>query len=119
MKFSVGTDIVEVNRIEKAIEKEKSFLNRIYTEKEIQYCKSKKNQKFQSYAARFAAKEAIYKAISGNIKEFRWTHFEVVNDESGKPRVSLKLDVEGLKTIEISLSHCKEYATAYVIAVFE
>ena len=65
MKIVNGTDIVEISRIRDDIEKMGDrFLNRIYTQNEIEYCESKKSQKYQSYAARFAAKEAIYKALS-------------------------------------------------------
>ena len=65
MKISCGTDIIEIKRIKESIEDLGiKFLERVYTEKEIEYCESKKNQKYQHYAARFAAKEAIFKAIS-------------------------------------------------------
>ena len=65
MKVSCGIDIIEINRIKESIEKlGDSFLNRIFTENEIRYCESKKNQKYQHYAARFAAKEAAFKALS-------------------------------------------------------
>ena len=65
MIVKTGIDIIEVSRIEDSISKfGNSFLNRVFTEKEIEYCESKKVQKFQSYAGRFAAKEAIFKAIS-------------------------------------------------------
>ena len=114
MNILIGTDIIEINRI-KAIENNESFLKRIYTKKEIEYCENKKTQKYQSYAARFAAKEAIYKAISELIDEFKWTDFEILNRKNGKPYVNLKININNIKEINISLSHCKEYATAYVV----
>lgn len=121
MKIVNGTDIVEISRIKKDIEEiGERFLNKIYTEKEIAYCESKKMQKFQSYAARFAAKEAIYKALSDKIDfEYSWKDFEILNEERGKPYVNLHFDIKELETIEISLSHCKEYAVANVVAIYK
>lgn len=121
MKIVNGTDIVEISRIKKDIEEiGERFLNKIYTEKEIAYCESKKMQKFQSYAARFAAKEAIYKALSDKIDfEYNWKDFEILNEERGKPYVNLHFDIKELETIEISLSHCKEYAVANVVAIYK
>lgn len=121
MKISVGTDIVEIERIKKAIErKEEKFLESIYTEREIEYCETRKIQRYQSYAARFAAKEAIYKALSEYINfEYSFKDFEIVNSKKGKPEVSLNFKLKNLKSIEISLSHCKEYAVAYVTAILE
>ena len=121
MKIENGTDIVEVSRIQKDIETlGEKFLNRIYTEKEITYCESKKSQKFQSYAARFAAKEAIYKAISAYINcEYTWRDFEILNDERGKPYVELGIKIEELEELTLTLSHCKEYAVANVVAIYK
>lgn len=118
MKLLIGTDIVEVERIKENIEKKKSrFLDRIYTKKEIEYCENRKNQKYQSYAVRFSAKEAIFKALSSYINEdYTWKDFEILNDENGRPRVYLHLSINNIEDIDISLSHCKEYAVAYVIA---
>lgn len=121
MKISVGTDIIEIERIKKIIEnKKEKFLNSMYTENEIKYCESKNVQKYQSYAARFAAKEAIYKALSSYINfEYSWKDFEIVNSENGKPKINLHFNIESLENIEISISHCKEYAVAYVTALFK
>lgn len=121
MKIVNGTDIVEISRIRKNIEeKGDRFLNKIYTQNEIEYCESKKSQKFQSYAARFAAKEAIYKSLSNNINfEYCWKDFEILNDEDGRPYVKLHFTIENLEDLEISLSHCKEYAVANVVAIYK
>ena len=100
MSLFIGTDIIEINRIEKAVQNEK-FIKRIYTKNEIEYCESKGLQKYQSYAGKFSAKD-----------------FEILNDKTGKPYVKFDINIEGLKDIEISISHCKEYAIAYVVAVF-
>lgn len=121
MKVSCGTDIIEIQRVKASIENiGKRFLETIYTEKEIEYCESKKMQKYQHYAARFAAKEAIFKALSTRINsKYSWKDFEVLNDENGKPKVFLTTGIPSLEDIDISISHCKEYAVANVIAVFK
>lgn len=112
MITGIGVDIIEVNRIEKLVQKNPRFLQRIFTPQEIDYCQHKKN-KFQHLAARFAAKEAFFKAIG---KKIKWTHVEVTNLPSGKPQLYIK-DPAGFsfeKTF-ISLSHLDEYAVATVI----
>lgn len=121
MKTFCGTDIIEIERIKESIEKTGvQFINRIYTKNEIEYCESKKNVKYQHYAARFAAKEAIFKAISkalDNKFSMEWKNFEILNDENGRPNVKfINFKVEGLKEIDISISHCKQYAVATVVA---
>ena len=124
MKVLTGTDIIEINRIKESIETlGDSFKNKIYTEKEIEYCESKKNAKYQHYAARFAAKEAVFKAVSELLAdkyEISWKDAEVVNDINGKPRITIfnsKLN-EKIENIDISISHCKEYAVSNVIVVY-
>ena len=121
MEILNGTDIIEVSRIRASIENNgEKFLKKIYTENEISYCESKKEKKYESYAARFAAKEAIYKAINTKTNRiFNWTDFEIINEECGKPNVFLKIKVEKLERVEISLSHIKEYAIANAVAVFK
>jgi holo-[acyl-carrier-protein] synthase len=121
MKIAIGTDIIEIERIKKIIEsKKEKFLDSMYTEKEREYCESKNVQKYQSYAARFAAKEAIYKALSNYINfEYSWKDFEILNAENGKPEVNLHFKISGLEDLEISISHCKQYAVAYVTALFK
>ena len=119
MKVTCGTDIIEIERIKNSIEKlGEKFLNKVFTEKEIEYCESKNKQKYQHYAARFAAKEAAFKAISWKIKDkydIKWTDFEVLNDEQGKPCISMYcIDYEDIENIDLSMSHCKEYAIANV-----
>lgn len=122
MKICCGTDIIEIERIKKSIEDEKigkAFIERVYTNKEIEYCESKKAQKYQHYAVRFAAKEAAFKALSEQLKDtdsVTWKDFEIVNDLQGRPKLNLKeLYLKGIEDIDLSLSHCKEYAVANVI----
>lgn len=121
MRVLVGTDIIEIDRVRKLVDShEKNVLKSIFTLQEIEYCEARKVQKYQSYAARFAAKEAIYKALSEFVPEkYSFTDFEVVNNEKGKPEVSLGFEIKGLEQIDISLSHCKEYAVAYVSAIIK
>ena len=131
MKITTGIDIIEVNRIKKSIEElGDSFLNRIYTQNEIEYCNKSGEIKYQHFAARFAAKEAIFKAISQftfGREGASWKDIEVINIESGKPVInvdSLKNKLGKtvnnliLEDIDISISHIKEYAVASVVAVF-
>jgi len=121
MKITNWTDIIEINRIEKNIKLHKDkFLRRIFTENEIEYCEAKKSQKYQSYAARFAAKEAAYKALSDYIYfKYSWKDFEIVNDVTGKPVMKLKFEIKDLENLEVSLSHCKEYAIANIVAIYK
>lgn len=120
MKISCGTDIIEIDRIQKSIERyEEKFKTNIYTKEEVKYCESHKSQKYQHYAARFAAKEAIFKAISKKLdKNYSWTDFEIINDDNGKPEVILKTKIEEIESIDISMSHCKDYAIATVVVLF-
>lgn len=120
MNIFCGTDIIEISRIKDAIENNKSFLENVFTENEIKYCESHKAQKYQHFAARFAAKEAIYKSISSKINsEIKWKDYEIINTSKGRPTVNFLNKIEGLETIDISLSHCKEYAVATAISVFK
>lgn len=121
MKICCGTDIIEIERIKSSIEDEvmgKAFVERVYTPREIAYCESKKMQKYQHYAARFAAKEAAFKAISEQLEDkyaVSWKNIEVMNDEQGRPSLNLiGIDLKNIEDIDLSLSHCKEYAVANV-----
>lgn len=120
MKLNCGTDIIEIDRIKKSIEDiGEAFLNRVFTENEIDYCESKNVTKYQHYAARFAGKEAVFKAISTNLKDkysITWKDIEIQNDEQGKPYINLYgINQEIFESIDISISHCKKYATANVV----
>ena len=120
MNIECGTDIIEINRIKESIEQFKEqFKNRIYTEKEKEYCEQTKNAKYEHYAGRFAAKEAVYKAINKNEKEIKWTDIEILRESNGSPKVELHIEIEKLKEVKISISHCREYATATAIAIYE
>ena len=120
MIVGIGNDIIEIERIEKAISKE-GFKNKIYTQRELENIK-KRGNRAETYAGVFSAKEAISKAIGTGVREFSLTNLEILNDDLGKPYVvvSEKLDkiIKSKKEdyqIEISISHSKKYATAVAI----
>lgn len=125
MAIFCGTDIVSVDRIKNSInELGETFLKRIYTDEEIAYCESRRMSKFQSYAARFAAKEAAYKAISPkDASAISWHDAEVKKLENGKPIIAFhgKLDEElknkgiYIESVDVSLSHDENYAIATVV----
>lgn len=124
MRILCGTDIIEIDRIKKSIERGgENFLHLIYTPAEIDYCESKRNAKYSHYAGRFAAKEAIYKAISPLLPErfgISWKQAQVINDENGNPKIEfLKIKFDNIKSIDISISHCREYAVATVTAIVD
>lgn len=116
--MGIGIDIAEVDRIARLAEEHEQFLTRVYTEREISYCQRKRN-KYQHFAARFAAKESVLKALGvGWSQEVKWTDIEVVNDPNGRPRVTTYggvkklMEQRGVKEILISLSHIAPYAIA-------
>ena len=122
MKILCGTDIIEVSRVRASIKRTgKKFLNTLYTSKEIEYCNSKGVSKYCHYAGRFAAKEAVFKAVASlleNKHELSWQNVQVINDENGKPKIEfLEIAINTIKDIDISISHCKEYAVANVVVV--
>lgn len=124
MKNTCGTDIIEIERVKESIENVGTkFIERVYTEKEIEYCESRKKQKYQHYAGRFAAKEAAFKAISKILDDkysVCWKDFETINDGQGRPSIILhNINTEKIESIDVSISHCKEYAIANVVILFK
>lgn len=122
--IGIGTDIIECERIDQMIQKHgDTFLKRVYTAAEISYCSDRKAAN-QHYAGRWAAKEAVLKALgTGWAHGIQWTDVEVVNQMGGKPNIVLAGVAErisremGIQQMMISISHCKGYATAYATAV--
>ncbi len=115
---SVGTDIVEIHRIEQAIRSwQDSFLRRIYTEAELEFCQNRAS----SLAARFAAKEAVMKALGTGANVISWRDIEILSNSQGAPVVRLHAQAErkakenGIAKFSVTMSHCKEYAVAFVI----
>jgi holo-[acyl-carrier protein] synthase len=121
MVIGIGIDIIEIERIKNSIENYgDQFLKRIYTKTELDYCLSK-NNKYQHLAARFAAKEAIYKAFSTGMEkeELTWQDIEIYNEPNGMPvaRLSEKYNsfLSKGKSLKISMSHSRDYVTCVAI----
>lgn len=122
MIIGIGNDIIEIERVEKAISKE-GFIAKVYTQREIENI-VKRGNRTETYAGIFSAKEAISKAIGTGVREFALTDLEILNDDLGKPYVivSDKLNkiIQRKKEnyqIEIAISHSKKYATAMAIII--
>jgi len=123
MIIGIGIDLVKIDRIDKAGNNRSGFLERVFTEREREYCS---RQKFpaQHYAGRFAAKEAVLKAIgTGWSAGVKWTDMEVLHGDGGGPVVNISgrvkdlMDLKGVKQILLSYSHDEGYAVAHVVLV--
>src|SRR5580704_10207041 len=121
MIAGLGIDMIEVERVAVKIRKNKGFRELVFSMKEIEYCETKTN-KFEHYAARFAAKEAFFKALgTGWAENTQFNEVEVSNDADGKPEINLlgltlnTINAMGIKKILVSLSHIKSIASAVVI----
>lgn len=120
-----GVDIIEIQRIQRSIEiRREKFLKKIFTPEEIIYCESRKTSRVQSYAVRFAAKEAVSKALGTGIGQgISLKEIQVVKGAFGAPSILLTgkaKEVALAKKIQgfsLSLSHCREYAVAFVVAI--
>jgi holo-[acyl-carrier protein] synthase len=126
MIISTGVDLAEVPRIQAALEDPRigaRFRARVFTESEIAYCEEKQRGKYESYAARFAAKEAVMKALGrGWGAKVRWLDIEVVRARSGKPDIALhdktaRLAADlSIRRWALSITHTKEHGLAFVVA---
>jgi holo-[acyl-carrier protein] synthase len=122
--IGIGTDITECLRIARMIERHgELFIDRVYTPAEIKYCQSRK-QATQHYTGRWAAKEAILKALgTGWRKGISWRDIEIRNEPGGKPQVGVRggakdvVEQLGITEIQVSISHCRSHATAFAVAV--
>lgn len=121
MIFGIGTDIMEVSRVRESMQNNPGLRDEIFTPQEIDYCEARAN-KYQHYTARFAAKEALMKALGQGLQQgVRFNHIEVANHESGSPfillnsRAKIIAEEKGILKILLSLAHVKEYATAMVV----
>lgn len=120
----IGTDIIECERIDRMIRRhEGHFVKRVYTDAEIRYCSNRKSSD-QHFAGRWAAKEAVLKAIgTGWIAGIAWTDVEVVNESGGKPLIRLHggaaeiAEEKKIVEIQISITHCKSHAVAFAVAI--
>ena len=120
MKLATGVDLIEINRIEEVIARHgKHYLERIYTPAELEQC----GKRAESLAGRFAAKEAVAKALGSGIGDVLWKEIEVLGDEQHAPRLTLygtakqKADELGLTTWSVSISHSQSHSVALVVAV--
>lgn len=122
--FGIGTDITECLRIARMIERYGDlFISRVYTDEEIRYCQARK-QSTQHYTGRWAAKEAVLKAMgTGWIRGISWRDIEIRNEPGGKPLVGIRggardvIEQMGISEILVTISHCRTHATAYAIAL--
>lgn len=120
MIYGVGTDIIEISRIRKAAQRE-SFLRRVFTEQEITLCREK-HDFFASLAARFAAKEAVVKALGTGFRECKWREVEILSNPLGKPLLVLHGGAQdiarclGIINIEVTMSHSRDNAVAFCTA---
>jgi holo-[acyl-carrier protein] synthase len=124
--LGIGTDITECLRIAQMIERHgELFVDRVYTPEEIRYCQQRK-QATQHFTGRWAAKEAVLKALgTGWRRGISWRDIEVQNDPGGRPSIVLRggakevADRAGITEVLISISHCRSHATAHAVAVGE
>ena len=121
MIAGLGIDIIEVRRIAEKIEKDNGFRELVFSANEIAYCESK-THKHEHYAARFAAKEAFFKALgTGWLNGTAFNEVEIINNEQGKPEITLlgltnsTINALGNFSMTVSLTHIKSTASAVVI----
>ena len=120
MIIGVGIDIIEIERIKESVDKfGNKFLNKIYTKSELEYCLTK-SSKYQHLAARFAAKEAVYKALTtGWHEKATWQDIEISNEPNGMPIVTLKGKLKTFlsnnSSLKISMSHSRDYVSCVAI----
>jgi len=118
MIIGIGTDIIEIDRIEEAIKNNKNFIKKIFTEKEIEMF-NKRNMRSEVIAGNFAAKEAISKALGTGIKGFSLIDMEILRDDFGKPVAYLNDVIDSIINrkykLNISISHNKTSAIAFAI----
>lgn len=122
--YCIGTDIIDTSRVERAIKSSSKFKDRVYTKAEQIYCDSKKAQRSESYAARYAAKEAIAKSLkSGFGQDLSLKEIEIISMPGRPPRVRFygksKAYKEslGIKEIKVSISAVRDYALAYAVSL--
>ena len=114
MHKGIGIDIIEIDRVKSAVKHNKDkFLQKIFTNREIDYCTKRKALRFPELAARFAAKEAYSKAIGTGFRGIKWKEIEVINNSNGKPQIFINRKLN--KKAHVSLSHSLNYATAVVL----
>lgn len=120
MKLATGVDLIEIARIEEVVARHgKHYLERIYTPAELEQC----GRRAESLAGRFAAKEAVAKALGCGIGDVAWQEIEILGDEQNAPQLTLhgealkKANEQGLSTWSVSISHSQSHSVALVVAV--
>ena len=122
--IGIGTEITECLRIARMIERHgEQFVGRVYTAAEVRYCQGRP-QSTQHFAARWAAKQAIVKALgAGSSRGLTWTEIEIRRDETGRPAVAVRgaikdlIERQGVSEVLVTFSHCRTHATAYALAM--
>ncbi len=122
--LGIGTDIIECERIGRMVDKHGDhFVNRVFTEEEVRYCTERRNGD-QHFAGRWAAKEAVLKALgTGWIAGISWQDVEISNEVSGRPLIRLYggaaeiAQKRGIREIQISITHCVSHAVAFAVAI--
>lgn len=110
----LGIDIVEIGRIRKIVSERKNFIRRVLSKSEIRYCEKSRNR-FERIAGRFAAKEAVIKALGA--KNLPLKHIQIENENTGRPGVKIPGKVFRNVEIMLSISHTKDYAAAAAVAI--
>ena len=120
MKLATGVDLIEIARIEEVVARHgKRYLERVFTPAELEYC----GKRAESLAGRWAAKEAVAKALGSGIGDVAWTEIEIVGDEQNAPQLNLHGKAErkakelGLTNWSVSISHSLSHCVAFVVAI--
>ena len=120
MSVKVGTDILEIDRFRKVLNRRPGLRQKVFTPPEVAYCDSKADA-IPHFAARFCAKEAFAKAIGTGVRQFSMSEVEIVRNEMGKPDIELRGEAErvaerlAVKAIDLSISHSKLFVVAVVV----
>ncbi len=120
MIIGIGCDIIEIERVKKAVQRQ-AFQSRVFSDREIAYCTGRGQQQYASFAARFAAKEAVLKAFGTGFRGGSLTEIEVCNDVLGRPEIRLSgyykelAEKCGVIKCHLSLTHSRDNAAAYVV----
>lgn len=121
MIYGIGTDIIEIKRIKKAVSRSPRFIERLFTEQELEFYR-KKDMKAHHIAGGFSAKEAVLKALGTGLRGFKWKDIEILRGIMGKPIVRLGGNVKqfvednGIGMIHVTISHSKDFAAATAVA---
>ena len=119
--MKLGIDIIEIERIQMAIERNNAFIERVYTPIEVSYCKSKGKHQYEFFAGLYAAKEAFLKALGTGMRYGSWQEIQIDHDELGAPYITISgvfkniFEQGGYSDVQVSISHCQNIAMAQVI----